>query len=73
MVDAILCCTRSGPVDDDDEEEEDGNCEGEAGEGGLPKKRGWRDAAGGFITYMTADDELLTVPPMPNALSIVFR
>jgi hypothetical protein len=33
----------------------------------------WDDAAGGCVTYMTADDELLTVPPKANALSLVCR
>jgi prolyl 3-hydroxylase /prolyl 3,4-dihydroxylase len=71
MVDAILCCTRSGPVDDDDE---DGDGDGdEEAKGGAAAARGWADKAGGFVTYMTADDELLTVPPMPNSLSIVCR
>jgi len=31
----------------------------------------WEEEAGGYVTYLTPDEELLTVPPTPNGLSIV--
>lgn len=33
----------------------------------------WPDEAGGYVTYMTADDELLSIPPKANNLSIVCK
>ena len=31
------------------------------------------DESGGATTYVTADEELLTVPPLANSLSLVLR
>ena len=34
---------------------------------------GWTEADGGYVSYLTADDELLSVPPKRNSLSLVQR
>ena len=45
-------------------------CTDDAGAGAGAE---WPAEAGGFVCYMTADEELLTVPAKRNALSLVLK
>jgi Rps23 Pro-64 3,4-dihydroxylase Tpa1-like proline 4-hydroxylase len=47
-------------------------CTGSSGAGASSSTE-WPAEAGGYVCYLTSDEELLTVPPKRNALSLVLK
>jgi len=63
VLEAVLCLTGLGSAA--------GAGAAAAPVAGAVATAGWSEATGGYVTYLTSDEELMTVLPAPNSLSLV--